>query len=523
MADLTPPWEDEDFLQAFEEQETGKPAGKPIEPEKQKIGSKAETFNEGQMIAYKGILDIVAGEDTSTKKVAFIGYAGTGKTYTISGIVEDMKQIWPKINIGVTAPTHKAVRVLRKQSEMKNLLDFGTVHSFFNLKETIDQKTGKVSFKPDFTSEYGRRIDGINVLIVDETSMLQDDLFEIIEDEQRSRDLIVIYIGDPLQIPPVGKLEQTGEGMAIPLMPVRQQSHKIKVFELTEPQRQAKESPIIMYAHTIRENVKMQKVPWAFIDDHKEHLELISMSDPNSAITKMRELFKEYFDTEAFEADPDYAKVVAWRNDTVRYFNTEIRRIIFKREDLPKVLLGEKMIMDEPIIVGKKVALSKNEEIVINRVEVETIKVGYKYKAPTNAWREAQSTSNSKEFIEEDFKVYSVDFTTGDGKVFKKQYILHEDETARFENIKDKLKNAALKATDKFDKADMWKSFYDLPKKFIWVNYNYAITAHKAQGSTYNYTISMEWDIHENRNIEERNRIAYVAATRAKHKLWVVK
>jgi len=74
-----------------------------------------------------------------------------------------------------------------------------------------------------------------------------------------------------------------------------------------------------------------------------------------------------------------------------------------------------------------------------------------------------------------------------------------------------------------FDRKEMWKQFYALEKPFANVNYNYCITAHKAQGSTYNYCISMEWDIDQNRSIPERNRIRYVAATRARNKLFVVR
>jgi ATP-dependent exoDNAse (exonuclease V) alpha subunit len=59
--------------------------------------------------------------------------------------------------------------------------------------------------------------------------------------------------------------------------------------------------------------------------------------------------------------------------------------------------------------------------------------------------------------------------------------------------------------------------------KLAQVKYNYAITAHKSQGSTYENVIVIEPDIDANSKIVERNRIKYVAYTRAKSLLFIVK
>ena len=55
------------------------------------------------------------------------------------------------------------------------------------------------------------------------------------------------------------------------------------------------------------------------------------------------------------------------------------------------------------------------------------------------------------------------------------------------------------------------------------MNYAYAITAHKSQGSTYNTTFVLEDDIDVNSDIVERNRIKYTAYTRSSKKLYVLK
>ena len=54
------------------------------------------------------------------------------------------------------------------------------------------------------------------------------------------------------------------------------------------------------------------------------------------------------------------------------------------------------------------------------------------------------------------------------------------------------------------------------------MSYSYEITAHKAQGSTYDNAFVLEADMDINRKIKERNRIKYTAFTRPKYKLFVI-
>ena len=46
------------------------------------------------------------------------------------------------------------------------------------------------------------------------------------------------------------------------------------------------------------------------------------------------------------------------------------------------------------------------------------------------------------------------------------------------------------------------------------LDYGYAITGHKSQGSTYSHVFVMENDINANWVLKERNQIKYVALTR---------
>lgn len=500
---------------------------------------KTYTLNQGQQDALDWLVPFCLGEDIDGyRKVLLNGFAGTGKTFTINRVVEEVKATAKKmgfnVNFGMTAPTHKAVKVLKKYSELADELDFGTLHSFLGLKEQmIEQKDGsfKPEYRPDFERSMNRprKVDGVDVLIIDESSMIQDDLFDFVEDEMRSNyGLRVIYMGDSKQIPPVGKKEATGEMTAIPFNPARQMSHHIKVLSLTEPQRQAADSPIIMYSVAIREAGNNQTIDYEFKEEDKEHIERMS---PKGNMERMREIFLEYFDTEEFNADADHAKVIAYTNKTVDWANKEIRLLINKAVELPRIINDEKLIMDEPLMGKKKgdkeksIIIPKNTDIIAENVRVEEDGLNY-FLLPINAFARNKlmlDTGDTKVRKYDKIKVYKCDLIDEDHKRWPVS-IIHEESEEHFNQVKEQIRAQAMKTQDRFEKKEMWSQYYKLKDQFAWVAYNYAITAHKCQGSTYQYAISMEWDMEMKcRDIEERNSLRYVAATRAKQKLWVIR
>ena len=484
----------------------------PDEPSK--VPPMVYVLNEGQQNALDWLVDFCLGK-TSFKRVSFQGYAGTGKTFTLNRMVEAVRKLKPEITFGMTAPTHKAVRVLKRHSELKRELDFGTIHSFLALKQKINQTTGEVSFEPDYSGEFGRKIDKINVLIVDESSMLHDSLFGFLEEELNTRNnLRIIYTGDGLQINPVmsDKEKKARGGLkAIPFLPAHREKYKIHMVELTEPQRQAANSPIIMYAHAIRAQHKNQSISFEFKEEYKHALEVVPRTWP-----VLEALFKQYFDSAEFQEDPDYVKVLCWRNSQVNWFNDKIRKMIYKdhsEEVLPKLLHGEKVLMDEAFIKAEKAVLPNNEEVVV--INPKVIDFPVKYNLIENVFG-----GESKEAREHTFKVYACELETPE-KFKYSVVVLHEDSQADYDCIRESIKQAAFKAVG-YERSNMWKEFYKIQNRFAWIKYNYALTAHTSQGSSYDYCFSVEFDMNNNRNIEERNSLKYVAATRPRTKLFLI-
>ena len=71
--------------------------------------------------------------------------------------------------------------------------------------------------------------------------------------------------------------------------------------------------------------------------------------------------------------------------------------------------------------------------------------------------------------------------------------------------------NLLMKTIDK-NRNGTYKMSGDVIVKDL--DYGYAITGHKSQGSTYSHVFVMENDINDNWVIKERNQIKYVAMTR---------
>lgn len=475
------------------------------------------TLNEKQQIAHDRIVEYVQGKAENLPQMILIrGYAGTGKTYTMKQVIQSIKSLPGYWSIAASAPTHKAVRVLRKNSDLGHGVTYATIHSLLGLKLDTDYKTGKKILVPGGDPREAK-IHNFKVLIVDEVSMLGKSLFLPICEVVKEYGLKVIFLGDPVQIPPV---EEERKGMPEDsLVLARPEEYGIEVVELDQIMRQKDDNPILDYATAIRQVYKTGSVVANKYNRHNGTSGIICL--PATDVKTVDAILAEKFCSPEFKVDADYMKVVAYRNATVNQFNKRIRNMLYQvPEDmlaLPLLVNGEKLILDDmyklPGTNGK--SLTNNEELEVVNYDVRRIALRYK-------------TWNPLGFVEHHLnpKVYftKVRYRGINGGYEEAEiYVVHESSTTEVANMKEEISKSA-KATPygTSERTAMWKHFYDIDGIFAKVKYNYAITAHKAQGSTYTNTMLIEWDIAKNWNVEERNRITYVGATRAKQTLYIV-
>lgn len=188
---------------------------------------------------------------------------------------------------------------------------------------------------------------------------------------------------------------------------------------------------------------------------------------------------------------PGDAKAIAWRNVTVDALNRRIRQRIFDNAASAMWLPDDRIILLEPAkdLNGETIATT-DDEGRITRVEEEW--------HPN--WRE--------------FKVWRLSVTTDDNRVIALR-VLHESFQKLYDARVEELAEAA-----RLDRRK-WKTFWDFKDAFHKVRHAYAITAHRAQGSTYEAAF-VDWrDILTNRNRSEAFRCLYVACTRPRKELYL--
>lgn len=266
------------------------------------------------------------------------GYAGTGKSYVVSKFVEWALCV-KKPRTGMTAPTNKAVKVLKKIAEYQDVnLQYATIHSMLGLIEKVNGY-GKQYFARDNRKE-SFPIDELDLVIVDEVSMLNDELFMYLLNHTQAG-LKIIFVGDPAQIPPVGKED------CIPFKEDCQEEYGIQVVELTEIVRQSKDNPIIKETMMLREGIDRNTELSGDNDYDPNTLDGIFYLDKGDK-KSLYKLLNRYFNSDHFSKDADFAKVIAWTNRTVDAFNEIIRVMRYGRE-VSKLTLGEKLVANSPI------------------------------------------------------------------------------------------------------------------------------------------------------------------------------
>ncbi len=465
------------------------------------------TLNSDQLKAFESLRDYLSDKEDQSVYV-LKGWAGTGKTYCISVLVRYVLEVmhsshaWYKV--AVTGPTNKSVRVIKKTAGIKNnRVSFQTIHKLLGLKEKITQD-GQQIFENDGFLKPG--INTIKLLIIDEVSMLNDDLFqEIIKYRGK---LKIICMGDPAQIPPVGRPD------CIPFREELADFYKINTIQLKKVMRQKDGNSIIDVSVKIRSDLGStnQVAPENLINSKGEGVEFLNLNDDD--IRKgFSKILEGYFKTKEFEKDSEYAKIIAWRNKTVASMNSLIRKVLYGDESLSsKILLGEKLIANTPIIDGEMIIFNTNDEFTVERFEVKSKDHRFKI-----------SDDPDDELFGISLKYYSttVSYLDEDDDLQRKTIsILHEDSENDFNKLANILK---LRAIRKAGKNKTWIQYYNFLRRFADVSYAYAITCHKSQGSTYNTAFVLEDDINMNFDIVERNRIKYTAYTRASKKVYILK
>jgi exodeoxyribonuclease-5 len=423
------------------------------------------------------------------------------------------------MTVAVAAPTNKAVRVLREKIHAAGVtvddapiepgdrnrrqprpgsVSFGSIHSFLGLQ---------MSEREDGTQECKQARDPslheYALVVIDECSMIGMDLFQRIAVSKRNA--LVLFIGDPAQLPPV----EPGEQISPTFTRVQ-----LKAV-LTEVVRQAADNPIIALSVMIRQAIEADRRVDATamacaLPPLPAKAGLVA-GDANTVIQFALWEIKDGRD----------ARVVAFTNASVQAYNYRIHEALHGITEKPFVP-GERVIVHQQCdametdedgqSTGTKTTLITSEEAtVINVVDRRHPLWGNVAASQLVLERDDGSTasvfmadrpSDIDQAVAQQFAEWRK--LKGEGAELSKHGRHREADEKR-----EDAKSASGKA-------------WALRRAFAPLRHAYAITAHKSQGSTFDTAVVDLGDLAKMRSTFQFNRALYVAATRAAEHLAIV-
>jgi len=443
------------------------------------------TFNGEQ---YEGLLKINKWLKNGHTFFTLAGYAGTGKTTMIKKILEKYRG-----GVVVSAPTHKAKKVVMNTTGK----DGQTLHALLGLRPDVDLDNFNPN-DPKFNPIAVPKITDYNFVIIDEASMINQELYDLILEKTKGSRTKVLFMGDPAQIPPVGEKESV----------VFKQT-EIELHQLTKIERQNDTNPLAFIYDALRNNLNR-------IDGGFERKSNMNDLGEGVIFTLDKRAFRsailEKFTSEDYKKDTDFAKVIAWKNETVMMANKVIRDELFGTKtdiiEVGDILMAYRSISDAKqryniIENSADYRVMEKSELVENAYGIKGYNVKLREDLASRHYR-YQDVFIIEANDHQNLHLYGDmhDFFRDMGKANKKLWTKYYD----FRRA-----NILMKTIDKF-KTGQYRGTSDVIVKDL--DYGYAITGHKSQGSTYSHVFVMENDINENWVLKERNQIKYVALTR---------
>jgi len=446
------------------------------------------TFNDEQYAGINKIRNWLKGEENFLFTLA--GYAGTGKTTCIKKILDEYQGA-----VVVSAPTHKAKKVIIATTDVEGK----TLHSLLGLRPDVDLDNYNPNF-PQFEPIADPTIIEYDLVIIDEASMINQELYNLIIGITIDYKMKILFMGDPAQIPPVGEK-----------MSAVFEQKEIELHQLTKIERQNQSNPLSVVYSALRNNLTKQSGGFQRETAMNEKGEGVIFTEDTDVF---KDLILKKYKTEDFKNNIEYAKVIAWQNKTVMGANKAIRNELFGK--------GADAIEVGDVLMAYRSVRSSNARynIIENsedyRVIAKTEKSQNKYGLMGWDVRLREDLPHGK------FKhknVFIVDVNDVNN--------LH-----RYGELHDDFKEIGLRR----EVPGSWKKYYDFRRNNILMktinkfragnprnkketivkdmDYGMAITAHKSQGSTYTHVFVMENDIDENWTVKERNQLKYTSLTR---------
>lgn len=465
-------------------------------------------FTEDQAKAYNDIIEFINNSfNPNDFKRALVGPAGTGKTYLVNALISNCKLSYSVI--GLSAPTHKACRVLSESIKNTNCKVI-TIQSALGLRLNFDVEKFDIH-NPPFDPKGKIKIKDLRLFIVDESSMINNGLKIFLEKVCKNNSCKILYIGDSYQLPPVGEKTSTA-------------FQHIKLFKLNQIVRQGDTNPVRNLLSILRDDIANNTFNFInYINAYREQWdESFIQGYKVCNYEEFNNIIYTNFNDEELTKNVDFCKIVGYTNNCISNWNKFVRNLIIK--DADKAILNKNDLLISYINIVDQylsIVLQNSEEYIVKDiVNYVHPKYGLKgYMAQFIAIHGGKSTNPL--FIIDHRDAYTIN-----------KYI----------EISNELIDLAKKSRSNV-KAQRWKDYYSFKESCLLLaniiksdgtilysrdlDYGFALTANKSQGSTFDTVFVDVNDIIYDKygkpytNMNEVKRRLYTACSRCKNKLYL--
>lgn len=417
--------------------------------------------------AYNSFKDRLDGKHN--KHLVINGEGGTGKTYLAKKIIKLAEERGLR-GIILSAPTHQSRKILTEQSGY----EASTIHSILKISPTTyeDVQIFEQCKIPDLSE--------CDLLICDEVSMYDDDLFDILMKTIKSH-TIIIGLGDKEQFEPV-----RGESVSYNKNTISKffTDERFIQLELVENKRNGgallEVCRSVRNGNTITHNIKDRSGVYI--------------------VDSLNTFLKMYFVFVKTPEDLFENRIVSYSNKIVDDLNKVARKHLYGDGKDP-IIKGEYLVLQEPVVKKFKYNRKTYSETVYNNgedVRVERV-------------TKVRETLKSRNFSDLEVDFYRIDVVSLETSVrYNLCVITDENEDIKVASYLNDLSNFYRNNKYKSHWADFWKN----KGMFTKVKALPACTIHKSQGSTFKRVFYVRAGLpNEPRVIKQSN---YVAISRAK-------
>lgn len=447
-------------------------------------------------------------EDGGTE-ITLSGYAGTGKSTIIGIFSKWLNNRIGRGNIVYTAPTHRANVITKQNNPNANVYTLSALFGF-TPDTDIAMEQGSLDLRElEFRAKNQMKYEPGQLIIIDEASMVQDGLYEYIQEIVAKHNGSVIYVGDSAQLRPV-KSDHISKVFT---------SDGIPQITLTKVERTG-DNPILKEATKLRRGEGL-----SYQTDINDKGQGVLYTSDDAIIDKN---LKQIVTSEEFNADPLHFRVLTATNAAASTYNSKIRSLRYGKFAKPfvkgDIIMGYSNKLRKPD--GSYRLINSGDYIVQSvkdtNIKFKTDKGDIEFKAFNLSIRPTGGT------IMDDFQLTVIDKNEPDSKLFEvveyKDRLWKMAKEAKQNGQISKYRDLVQMAYNVDNELNITKNLEDNQGRLKIrkaIDYGYAQTVWKSQGSTYSKVLILSNEIDTfgyGRDVMQlRNELRYVAVSRAKN------